>query len=119
MDFATRTRIVGVFLRASSGSSSRQWSVRGKRSGMRGASNEMGRISATTRWARRRAAHLVELHEQDDAGPAGVVQGQQEDAQQPRRAIDHGKGHCHQTPLLMAWQAMCRPVWEQKRLISQ
>lgn len=56
------------------------------------------------------AGHLVELQQQDQAGPAGVIEGQQEDAEQPGRAADQGGDHAPQALLLIMHHAAGRPV---------
>ncbi|TNN58959.1 hypothetical protein EYF80_030872 [Liparis tanakae] len=50
--------------------------------------------------------HLVELQHQDQAGPAGVIEGQQEDNEQPGGAADQGGDHAPHALLLVMQRAM-------------
>lgn len=54
--------------------------------------------------------HLVELQQQRGAGPAGVVEGQQEDAEQPGGAADQGRDHAPQALLRVMHHAVGGPV---------
>lgn len=54
--------------------------------------------------------HLVELHHQHQAGPAGVIDGQQEDGEQPGGAADQGGDHAPHALLLVAQRAASGPV---------
>lgn len=56
--------------------------------------------------------NLVELQQQDQAGPAGVIEGQQENAEQPGRAADQSGDHAPQALLLVMQHTMSRPVHE-------
>lgn len=56
------------------------------------------------------ASHLVELQQQDQAGPAGVIQGQQEDAKHPGRTADQGGDRAPQALLLVMQRTVSRPV---------
>lgn len=47
------------------------------------------------------AGNLVELQQQGQSGPAGVIEGQQEDAKQPGRAADQSRDHAPQALLLI------------------
>lgn len=57
------------------------------------------------------ASHLVELQQQDQARPAGVIEGQQEDAEHPGRTADQGRDHVPQAPRLIMQHTVSRPVW--------
>lgn len=56
------------------------------------------------------ASHLVELYHQDQAGPADVIEGQQEDAEQPWGAADQAGDHSPQALILIVQHAVNRPV---------
>lgn len=56
------------------------------------------------------ATHLVELQQQRGAGPAGVIEGQQEDAEQPGGAADQGRDHAPQALLRVMHHAVGGPV---------
>lgn len=58
---------------------------------------------------------LVELHQQGGAGPADVVEGQQEDAEQPGGAAHQGGDDPPQTLLLIVQHTVGGPVWEGDR----
>lgn len=57
-----------------------------------------------------RKRHLVELHQQDGGRPAGVIEGQEEDAEQPRRAVHQGGDGAPQALLLVLQHAASGPV---------
>lgn len=54
--------------------------------------------------------HLVELHQEDGGRPAGVIEGQEEDAEQPRRAVHQGRGGAPQALLGVMQHAVLGPV---------
>lgn len=56
--------------------------------------------------------YLVELQQQKSAGPAGVVKGEQEDAEHPRGAGDYGWDHAPQPLVLIMHLTASGPVWK-------
>lgn len=62
-----------------------------------------------------RPTDLVELHQQSGAGPANVVEGQQEDTEQPGGAAHQGGDDPPQTLLLIVQRTVGEPVWEGDR----
>lgn len=60
-------------------------------------------------------SHLVQLQQQDGARPAGVIEGQQEDAEQPGRAADQGRDNAPHALLLIMQHTVGRPVWNNKQ----
>lgn len=56
--------------------------------------------------------NLVELQQQDQAGPAGVIKGHQEDAEQPGGAVDEARDDAQQSLLLITQHTANRPVHE-------
>lgn len=62
--------------------------------------------------------HLVELHHQGGGRPAGVIEGQEEDAEQPGRAVHQGGGGAPQALLGVAQQAVGGPVWKADRRVK-
>lgn len=56
--------------------------------------------------------NLVELEQQAQTGPAGMIEGQQEDAEQPRRAVDQNRHDAPQTLLLIMQHTVIGPVDE-------
>lgn len=58
-----------------------------------------------------RPTDLVELHQQGGARPANVVEGQQEDAEQPGGAAHQGGDDPPQTLLLIVQHTVGGPVW--------
>lgn len=75
-------------------------------SGFRDRTLLIGFLGATETRKHTPSCHLVELHQQDHAGPAGVVKGQQEDAEHPGRAADQGRDHAPQALLLIMQHTM-------------
>lgn len=62
-----------------------------------------------------RPTDLVELHQQSGAGQADVVEGQQEDAEQPGGAANQSRDDPPQTLLLIVQHTVGGPVWEGDR----
>lgn len=59
-----------------------------------------------------RVSHLIELHHKHQTGPASMIEGQHEDAEQPGRAVDEA-GYSAQHALLFITQLTVRKrVWK-------
>lgn len=56
--------------------------------------------------------HLVKLQHEGQAGPAGVVEGQQEDAEHPGRTAHQAGDHAPQALLLIVQLTVSQPVWK-------
>lgn len=56
--------------------------------------------------------HLVKLKYEDQAGRAGVVEGQHEDAEHPGRTADEARDHAPQALLLIVQLTVSLPVWK-------
>lgn len=54
--------------------------------------------------------HLVQLQHQDQAGPAGVIEGQQEDGEHPGGAADQAGDDAPQALLLVMQHTVNGPV---------